>query len=87
MKLNSPEVKKMFDKLGDLDVITFDPKKIQKRIIKAYDLRYKAHGMLLEADCLLDTILKELTKSTKSNGEIKISKGGATNKKSSRANR
>ena len=87
MKLKDKEVREMIEKLGDCEVITFDPKEIKEKIETAYDMRNYAHDLMLQADILLDEVLKELSgiksndKQTKSN---KATKGRKTNKRSIR---
>jgi hypothetical protein len=61
MKLKDKEVQDLFKKLGDCDVIAFDPKEIQEKIQTSYDMRTYAHDLLLQADILLDEVLKELS--------------------------
>ena len=59
-QMNQKEIAKLNKILGDCDIITFDPKKIKRRIEKAYQMRTKAHDLMLESDILLDEIIKEL---------------------------
>ena len=61
MKLKDKEVQDLFKKLGECDVIAFDPKEIQEKIQTSYDMRTYAHDLLLQADILLDEVLKELS--------------------------
>ena len=61
MKLKDKEVQDMFKKLGDCDVIAFDPKEIMEKIEFAYQKRDSAHELLLQADVLLDEVLRELS--------------------------
>lgn len=61
MKLKDKKVREMFEKLGDCEVIAFDPKEIAEKISLAYNLRSAAHETLLEADKILDEVLKELS--------------------------
>jgi hypothetical protein len=61
MKLKDKEVLEMFKKLGDCEVIAFDTKEIAENIKDAYDMRTYAHDLLVQADILLDEVLKELS--------------------------
>lgn len=70
MKLQDKKLAELYRKLGDLDVMTFDPQKVQKTIMKSYAMKEKAHELLLQADLLLDEVF------TKIYGEIKIDKRG-----------
>jgi hypothetical protein len=67
MKLKDKEVQDLFKKLGECDVIAFDPKEIQEKIQTSYDMRTYAHDLLLQADILLDEVLKELSGIKKTN--------------------
>lgn len=58
--LSEKEMSKLTKMLGECQIISFDPKEMTKRLEKCYDLRGKAHGLLLEADILLDGIIKDL---------------------------
>lgn len=81
MKLKDKEVQDMFKKLGDCDVIAFDPKEITEKISLAYNLRSAAHETLLEADKILDEVLKELSGIKDENTKTKGMGKGAKNKK------
>ena len=76
MKLKDKEVQDMFKKLGDCDVIAFDPKEIMEKIEFAYQKRDSAHELLLQSDVLLDEVLRELS-GIKNND--KTTKGRKTN--------
>lgn len=86
MKLKDKEVLEMFKKLGDFEIIAFDPKEIAEKIETAYDMRTYAHDLLLEVDILLDEVLTELSgikddKSRKSKTITKSGEGVAKNTK------
>lgn len=59
-KLTDKEYKYLLKELGECQIAVFDAQEMTKRIMKANELRVKAHKMMLEADTLLDTIQKEL---------------------------
>ena len=59
-ELSEKEIVKLTKMLGECQIISFDPKKMSKRIKKSYELRTKAHELMLEADVLLDGIIKDL---------------------------
>jgi Spy/CpxP family protein refolding chaperone len=59
-ELSEKEMSKLNKMLGECQIISFDPKKMSKRIKKSYELRTKAHELMLKADVLLDGILKDL---------------------------
>jgi hypothetical protein len=57
----TPKQKKLLDKFIDkAEMVMFDKEDIVKRIRRANELRNKAHEMMLEADILLDGIIKEM---------------------------
>ena len=85
MKLKDKEVQDMFKKLGDCDVIAFNPKEIMEKIEFAYQKRDSAHELLLQADVLLDEVLREL--SGIKNNDKQATKGRKTNKRSGRASK
>ena len=95
MKLKDKEVQDLFKKLGECDVIAFDPKEIQEKIQTSYDMRTYAHDLLLQADILLDEVLKELSgikknKENKKNDKAKsrkVTKGRKANKTSSQSSK
>jgi hypothetical protein len=92
MKLKDKEVQDLFKKLGDCEVIAFDPKEIQEKIKASYDMRTYAHDLLLQADILLDEVLKELSgikknKENKNNDKSKVTKGRKANKTSSQSSK
>ena len=71
MKLNkkikdlTPQEQNKLNKiLGECSIISFDPKKVLAKLNKAYNIRAKAHGLLLEADIMLDELYKDLTGET-----------------------
>jgi len=59
--LTPEEAKKMSDIISKCNIVTFDEKEINEKIIAAYDMRVYAYDLLLEADLLIDEVLKELT--------------------------
>jgi hypothetical protein len=57
----TPKQKKLLDKFIDkAEIVMFGKKDIAKSIRRAHELRDKAHDMLLEADILLDGVIKEM---------------------------
>lgn len=73
MKLKDKEIADLYKKLGDLDVITFDPKEVECKIADAYVMREEAHRLLLQSDILLDEVLKQIygeTKNRKTRGKV-----------------
>jgi len=89
MKLKDKEVQDLFKKLGDCEVIAFDPKEIAEKIEDAYDIRTYAHELLVKADILLDEILRELSgiKENKNNDKSKVTKRRKANKTSSKSSK
>lgn len=59
-ELTQKEISKLNKMLGECEIISFDPKKIQKKVELAYELRTDAHVLMLESDVLLDEVLKEI---------------------------
>ena len=58
--LTKSERKEIDKILEDCQIIAFDGKEINEKVVLAYNLRQAAHETLLESDKLLDEVLKEL---------------------------
>ena len=58
--LTKDEREEMNKIIDNCQIIAFDNKEIDEKILLAYNLRQAAHETLLESDKILDEVLKEL---------------------------
>lgn len=64
-QLSKEELDSLNKAILNCEIITFDKEDIERRINEAYAFKTKGHELLLQADILLDEVLKELYGKTK----------------------